>query len=103
MREVIADRDRNQREGEGARDDERRQAPQRDRAHDGADPDIGTTEHQPEGEQPRRPDRRQFEVAQDGEVCGNRGFELVPFRRAQRPPPPPPPPPPPSPPPPPPR
>ena len=50
MREVIADRDRNQCEGEAARKFERRQALLRNRAHNRADPDIGATKHQPEGE-----------------------------------------------------
>ena len=64
MREVIADRDRHQGQGEAARDGKPREALLRDGAHDRADPDISAAEYEPEGNEPRRSDRHEPQVAE---------------------------------------
>ena len=84
MREVIADGDRHQGVGEGARDKERRGGLLRNRAHQCADPDIDAAEDEPEGDQPGRSDRHELEIAENRNVTSKRGFELAPFRRRQR-------------------
>ena len=64
MREVIADRDRHQAQGEAACDGKRGEPLLRDGAHDRADPDISAAEYEPEGNEPRRSDRHEPQIAQ---------------------------------------